>query len=80
MRQISSIFLTLTNDEYKSLNFTPKIEISIDKEAKILRISDNGIGMNKDELIANLGTIARSGTKDFQKKFKLVDIKKKIQI
>lgn len=58
-------FLTLTNDEYKSLNFTPKIEISIDKEAKILRISDNGIGMNKDELIANLGTIARSGTKGF---------------
>ncbi|MGP1506654.1 MAG: ATP-binding protein, partial [Campylobacter sp.] len=58
-------FLTLTNDEYKSLNFTPKIEISVDKDAKILRISDNGIGMNKDELIANLGTIARSGTKGF---------------
>lgn len=58
-------YLTLTDDKYKSLNYTPKIEISVDKEAKTLIISDNGIGMDENELINNLGTIARSGTKGF---------------
>ncbi|MBE2984300.1 molecular chaperone HtpG [Campylobacter sp. RM9344] len=58
-------YLSLTDEAYKSLNYTPRIDISVNKEAKTLTISDNGIGMNKDELIANLGTIARSGTKGF---------------
>lgn len=58
-------YLTLTDDKYKTLNYTPKIEISVDKDAKTLTISDNGIGMDEDELINNLGTIARSGTKGF---------------
>ncbi len=43
------------------------IHIAIDKAAKTLTISDNGIGMNHDELIANLGTIAKSGTAEFLK-------------
>src|SRR5205809_8013348 len=43
------------------------IHISIDKTAKTLTVSDNGIGMNHDELIANLGTIAKSGTAEFLK-------------
>jgi molecular chaperone HtpG len=42
-----------------------KITIEIDKKARLLKISDNGIGMNKQSLIDNLGTIARSGTQRF---------------
>ncbi|CAN1492976.1 HtpG Molecular chaperone, HSP90 family [Methylophilaceae bacterium] len=42
-----------------------KIRISFDKEARTVTISDNGIGMSRDEVIANIGTIAKSGTKEF---------------
>ena len=44
-----------------------KISITTNKEKKQLIISDNGIGMNKEDLIENLGTIARSGTENFIK-------------
>ncbi|HQL88770.1 MAG TPA: ATP-binding protein, partial [Lentisphaeria bacterium] len=40
-----------------------KIKITVDKEAKTLTVSDNGIGMNAEELEQNIGTIASSGTK-----------------
>ena len=42
-----------------------KIEIEIDKKNKIFNLSDNGIGMTKEELIESLGTIAKSGTQSF---------------
>ena len=58
-------YLTLTDEKYKSLDFTPRIDISFDGEKKQITISDTGIGMNKDDLKENLGTIARSGTKKF---------------
>jgi molecular chaperone HtpG len=41
------------------------VKVSVDKEAGTLTIKDNGIGMSKEDVIANLGTIAKSGTKDF---------------
>ena len=44
-----------------------KIQVAVDEQAKTIEISDNGIGMSKDEVIANLGTIAKSGTSEFLK-------------
>jgi len=58
-------YLTLTEEPFKSIAFDPKIELTLDEEKKILIISDNGIGMNEEDLVAHLGTIARSGTKNF---------------
>ena len=48
-------------------NTNPEIRIDIDTDAKTLSVSDNGIGMTRDEIIQYLGTIAKSGTKDFLK-------------
>jgi molecular chaperone HtpG len=42
-----------------------KIRVAFDKEARTLTVTDNGIGMTRDEVIANIGTIAKSGTKEF---------------
>ncbi|MES2503074.1 MAG: ATP-binding protein, partial [Pseudomonadota bacterium] len=42
-----------------------KIQIGFDKAKRTLTISDNGIGMSRDEVVANIGTIAKSGTKEF---------------
>ena len=58
-------FLTVTDDKLKSLDFKPKIEIEFSKDGQTLIISDNGIGMNEDDLKSHLGTIAKSGTKSF---------------
>lgn len=58
-------YMALSNDTFKGLKFDPKIELSFNEEKKTITIKDNGIGMNEEELITNLGTIAKSGTKSF---------------
>ncbi|MFA6891717.1 MAG: molecular chaperone HtpG [Sphaerochaetaceae bacterium] len=59
-------YLTLTDEKLKSIPFDPRIDISFTAEGqKTLTISDNGIGMNEEDLNANLGTIASSGTRKF---------------
>ena len=57
--------LTVADDAYKSLAFTPRIDLELDEENNTLTIADTGIGMSEDDLVSNLGTIARSGTKNF---------------
>ena len=42
-----------------------EVRVSFDKEAKTITIADNGIGLSADEAVANLGTIAKSGTREF---------------
>tara|TARA_B100001250_G_scaffold414126_1_gene450817 strand:- start:1543 stop:3411 length:1869 start_codon:yes stop_codon:yes gene_type:complete len=59
-------YLTLANDDFKSLSFDPKISIEFkDGDNPTLTLTDSGIGMSKKDLEENLGTIARSGTKNF---------------
>jgi molecular chaperone HtpG len=58
-------FESLTNREVMDEAGEWKIRITADKGAGTLTVSDNGIGMTRDELIDSLGTIAHSGTKDF---------------
>ncbi|BDQ27558.1 molecular chaperone HtpG [Helicobacter heilmannii] len=58
-------YMVISDEVYKSLEFCPQIHLSFDEKAKSLTIADNGIGMSREELISNLGTIAKSGTKSF---------------
>lgn len=61
-------YMSLTDDSLISEDSELKIRISINEEKKQLIITDNGIGMNRQDLIENIGTIARSGTQSFLSK------------
>lgn len=58
-------FEAIANPELLTEDSDLRIRLSYDSDAKTITISDNGIGMSEDEVINNLGTIARSGTKEF---------------
>ena len=64
-------FMSLTNDKIPKENY--EIKIVRDKKNRVLIISDNGIGLTYDDLVNNLGTIAKSGTKEFQEKLEKKD-------
>ena len=76
-------------DKYKYLELTSEgkvpsknyeIYISLDKKARTITLKDNGIGMSKDDLIKNLGTIAHSGSKEFLNKIKEAKEKNELDI
>ncbi|KAB2908614.1 MAG: molecular chaperone HtpG [Ignavibacteriales bacterium] len=65
--------LSLRGEEYAQKDLPLEIKISFDKDAKMLVITDTGIGMTKEELIKNIGTIAKSGSSEFIKAIKAGD-------
>ena len=60
-------FEALHNEALFESDFDLKIHVDYDAAAKTLTVADNGVGMSRDEAIANLGTIAKSGTQEFFK-------------
>ena len=63
-------FIALTDDKLGMTRGDFKIEIKADKDARTLTVSDNGIGMDKDDLENNLGTIASSGSFKFKQELR----------
>ncbi|XP_043092482.1 endoplasmin [Puntigrus tetrazona] len=64
--------LSLTNEDALAGNEELTIKIKSDKEKNMLHITDTGIGMTKEELVKNLGTIAKSGTSEFLNKMSVM--------
>ncbi len=60
-------FEALSNNDLYEGGSDLEIRVTFDKEAGTITVSDNGIGMNRDEVVTNIGTIAKSGTKEFLK-------------
>jgi molecular chaperone HtpG len=60
-------FHSLANHDYEGKDLPLEIKIDVDEKNKILTVSDSGIGMTKDEVVRNIGTIAKSGSLEFIK-------------
>ncbi len=73
-------FESLTNTELLENTGAWKIKIIVDKAAGTLAVSDNGMGMTHDEVVAELGTIAHSGTKDFLRALQSKELKDKPEL
>ncbi|HET7365485.1 MAG TPA: molecular chaperone HtpG [Burkholderiales bacterium] len=58
-------FQALANNALYESDAELKVRISVDKAARTITVSDNGIGMSRDEVVQNIGTIAKSGTREF---------------
>ena len=58
-------YLSLTEKDYLEKDLPLEININVDKESKTITITDSGVGMSREELIENLGTIAHSSTEKF---------------
>ncbi|BAP58834.1 molecular chaperone HtpG [Candidatus Tachikawaea gelatinosa] len=73
-------FLALSNPSLYENDTDLCVKISLDKKNCLIKISDNGIGMKKKEVIENLGTIAKSGTKNFLESLKTESENKNAQL
>ena len=58
-------FEAISDDSLLSQDAELKIQVEYDKDAQTITVRDNGVGMNREEIIQNIGTIAKSGTKEF---------------
>ena len=58
-------FEALSHPDYYESDPDLSIRVAFDKDAKTITVTDNGIGMSHDEVVANIGTIAKSGTREF---------------
>ena len=63
-------FESLTKPELTAEDSTKEIRLEVDPNERMLTISDSGIGMSRDEVIANIGTIAKSGTRELREKMR----------
>lgn len=64
-------FLSLTDKSALAATEEMSIKIKADKDNNVLHVTDTGIGMTKEDLVKNLGTIAKSGTSEFLSKLQV---------
>ena len=67
-------FMSIENQDLMKTNEKLDITVSVNFDEKYISIGDSGIGMTKDDLISNLGTIAKTGTTNFMEAIKGGDI------
>jgi len=58
-------FEAISNPAHYESDPDLKVRVAFDKDARTITVSDNGVGMSRDEVVANIGTIAKSGTREF---------------